>query len=307
MHFAPSRRARTSSGATPTVASGRYGARLGRAITIAGLAALAAGFLVGGIGSRLAMRLVTVLGDPADIGRLTEAQARVGDITFGGTTFLVVSVTMISTVIGAITYVAAGPVLRGRPLARGLEFGTILLLALGSQVISADNFDFAEFATPAVTVGLFAVLFVLFGIVAVIVADRLEQRLPSVGTGRGTDAGYWAILLIGSGVVLLMVVGAVGSRADPVAIVAIGVVVGYAALARTTSARWVTPVGWAVVAVAVLPSGIGLMGEVVDIIRDTGTSKSIHIGVQAASSSLLIAAALQGTRGPISIRRRTPQ
>jgi len=288
--------------------SGRYGARLGRAITIAGLAALAAGFLVGGIGSRLAMRLVTVLGDPADIGRLTEAQARVGDITFGGTTFLVVSVTMISTVIGAITYVAAGPVLRGRPLARGLEFGAILLLALGSQVISADNFDFAEFATPAVTVGLFAVLFVVFGIVAVIVADRLEQRLPSIGTGRGTDAGYWAILLIGSGVVLLMVVGAVGSRADPVAIVAIGVVVGYAALARTTNARWVTAVGWAVVAVAVLPSGIGLMGEVVDIIRDTGTSNSIHtIGVQAASPSLLIAAALQGTGGPISIRPRTSQ
>ena len=106
----------------------------------------------------------------------------------------------------------------------------------------------------------------------------------------------------------LMVAGAVDSRADPVAIVAIGVVVGYAALARTTNARWVTAVGWAVVAVAVLPSGIGLMGEVVDIIRDTGTSNSIHtIGVQAASSSLLIAAALQGTRGPISIRRRTPQ
>ncbi|MBA3586293.1 MAG: hypothetical protein H0W41_01490 [Chloroflexi bacterium] len=272
------------------------------------MAALAAGFLVGGIGSRLAMRLVTVMGDPADIGRLTEAQARVGDITFGGTTILVVSVTMISTVIGAITYVAAGPVLRGRPLTRGLEFGAILLLALGSQVISADNFDFAEFATPAVTVGLFAVLFVLFGIVVVIVADRLEQRLPSVGTGRRTDAGYWAMLLIGSGVVLLMVVGAVGSRADSVAIVAIGVVVGYAALARTTNARWVTAVGWAVVAVAVLPSGIGLMGEVVDIIRDTGTSKAIHtVGVELASSSLLIAAALQGTRGPISIRRRTSQ
>lgn len=203
--------------------------------------------------------------------------------------------TVISTVVGAIAYVAVAPVLRGRPLARGLEFGAILLLALGSQVIRVKNLDFA-------------VLFVLFGIVAVIVADRLEQRLPSVGTGRGTDAGYWAILLIGSGVVLLMVAGAVGSRADPVAIVAIGVVVGYAALARTTNARWVTAVGWAVVAVAVLPSGIGLMGEVVDITRDTGTSKAIHtIGVEEASSWPLIAAALQGTRGPISIRRRTSQ
>lgn len=283
MHFAPSHRARTSSGATLTVASGHYAARLGRAIAVAGLAALAAGFLVGGIGSRLAMRLVTVLGDPADVGGLTEAQARVGDITFGGTTFLVVSVTVISTVIGAITYVAAGPVLRGGPLARGLEFGAILLLALGSQVISADNFDFAEFATPAVTVGLIAVLFVLFGIVAVLAADRLEQRLPSVGTGRGTDAGYWATLLIGSGVVLLMVVGAVGSRAGPVAIVAIGVVVGYAALTRTTNARWVTAVGWAVVAVAVLPSGIGLMAEVVKIIGDANTSNAVHsMGAHAA-------------------------
>lgn len=68
IHLAPSRATGTSSIVRPTLAAARYGATLGRAITIAGLAAFAAGLTVGGIGSRLAMRLVTVLGDPADIG-----------------------------------------------------------------------------------------------------------------------------------------------------------------------------------------------------------------------------------------------
>ena len=85
-----------------------------------------------------------------------------------------------------------------------------------------------------------------------------------------------------------MVVGSVGSRAGPVAIVAIGVVVGYAALARTTSAPWVTAVGWVVVAVAVLPSGIGLMGEVVKIIGDANTSNAVQsMGAHAAMSGVV--------------------
>lgn len=250
---------------------GRYGAALGRAITIAGLAALAAGLIVGGIGSRLAMRLVTVLGDPADVGRMTEAQARVGDITLEGTAFVLVAVTVISTVVGAIAYVAVGPVLRGRPLARGLEFGAILLLALGSQVIQAKNFDFARFATPPVTVGLFAALFVLFGVVTVLVAGWLEPRLPGPGSRRGADAGYWATLALGTGAVLLLVVSAVASRSDLVAIVAIIVVVGFAALVRAREAGWVTALGWAIVAVAVLPFGVALIGEVAEIIRDAAT------------------------------------
>lgn len=81
-HVAPPDIVRPARVGMPTFSAGHLGALLGRAITIAGLAALIAGLTVGGIGSRLAMRLVMVLGDPADIGRLTEAQARVGDISF---------------------------------------------------------------------------------------------------------------------------------------------------------------------------------------------------------------------------------
>lgn len=268
MSLAPLDIARPAGLGMPTLSIGHFGATLGRAITIAGLAALAAGLMVGGIGSRLAMRLVTVLGDPADIGRLTEAQARVGDITLEGTAFLLVAVTVITTVVGAIAYVGVGPLLRGRPLARGLELGAILLLSLGSQVIQSRNFDFAQFATPAVTVGLFATLFVLFGIVTVLVAGWLERRLPGPGFRRPADAGYWAALVLGTGAVLLMVVSAVGSRADPVPIVAMIVMVGYAALARAAHEQLVTVFGWVIVAVFALPLGLALMGEVVEIIRD---------------------------------------
>ena len=55
-----------------------------RDIARGGLAGLAVGVVVGGIGGRLAMRLIALL-IPESTGRFTENGARIGDITLGGT------------------------------------------------------------------------------------------------------------------------------------------------------------------------------------------------------------------------------
>ena len=55
--------------------------RLGREATVCLLAGLIAGALVGGIGGRLAMRVSAAAGGDEIAGRITEAEATVGDIT----------------------------------------------------------------------------------------------------------------------------------------------------------------------------------------------------------------------------------
>ena len=65
------------------VGAWRFGVIL-RDIARGGLAGLAVGIVVGGIGGRLAMRLIALL-IPESTGRFTENGARIGDITLGGT------------------------------------------------------------------------------------------------------------------------------------------------------------------------------------------------------------------------------
>ena len=203
---------------------GRVGAilwplgRLVRAMGIGVLAGLAAGFLAGGIGSRLAMRISAIAAGPAMRGTFTENGNRVGEITLDGTLFLLVFNGPIVGLFGGLVYVALRPWLPRSTRWRGLAFGALLLAVFGAVIIDADNIDFRLFGPPLLNVGMFAALFVLFGLIAAPLADRADRAFPAVPPRRrprlrtfGAYALLGVVAILGLlPIVVAVMVGALG-------------------------------------------------------------------------------------------------
>jgi hypothetical protein len=178
-----------------TRSTARWLLRLVRLIATGLLAGALAGFLAGGVGSRLAMRAVTLLAGEEHRGELTEAQARVGEISTEGTLFLIFAGSFLGLG-GGLLYLVARRWLPGRPWQKGLVFGVWLLAALGWVVIDGDNVDFRLFVPSVVSVGLFAALYLLFGLIVAPVVERLDRaggRRPA--NGLVAAAGYAALAL----------------------------------------------------------------------------------------------------------------
>ena len=95
---------------------------LARYVAIAGLAGLIAGFLVGGIGGRLFMRIAGAAAPDRAQGAGTEAGFTVGEVTAEGTIGLIVFIGIFVGVIGAVVYVVSIPWLSWAGRWRGLLF-----------------------------------------------------------------------------------------------------------------------------------------------------------------------------------------
>jgi len=147
----------------------------------AGLAGAIAGLVAAGIGSRLAMRLIAVVdGDSEGVG--TDASATVGDVSLGGTFGLLV--------IGAVLGIAGGLVYLGLrrwlfvPRAwRGVTYGALTLLTIGNVLFDTANSDFQIFEPILLVIGLFAMLFLVNGVLVVALVERLHPE-PSYVVGR---------------------------------------------------------------------------------------------------------------------------
>lgn len=136
-----------------------------------------AGAVVGGIGSRLVMRL-GALAAPEVHGALTENGNAVGEITLAGTIGLMIFAGVSSAVFGAGAYTVARPWLPGSAVARGLVFGFFLLALMGSTVVDPANPDFVILGDRVLNVTLFSALFVAFGLVASGAVAFLGDRVP---------------------------------------------------------------------------------------------------------------------------------
>lgn len=136
-----------------------------------------AGAVVGGIGSRLVMRL-GALAAPEVRGALTANGNVVGDITFPGTIGLMLFAGVSSAIFGAGAYTVAAPWLPRSALARGLVFGGFLLALVGSTVVDPGNADFVILGDRALNVAMFSSLFIAFGLVASGAVAFLEDRGP---------------------------------------------------------------------------------------------------------------------------------
>src|SRR3990172_8357197 len=60
-----------------------------RSLAVGTLSRFVAGLIAGGVGARVAMRIVAITAGDADQGAITDAEATVGEITAGGTVFLI--------------------------------------------------------------------------------------------------------------------------------------------------------------------------------------------------------------------------
>ncbi len=124
-----------------------------------------AGALVGGIGSRVVMR-ISALAAPEVRGAVTENGNVVGEITLEGTIALMVLAGLLSTVLGAGAFVVARPWLPRRTVRRGLVFGGFLLALTGAAVVDKGNADFVILGDRLLNVTMFSALFLAFGLVA---------------------------------------------------------------------------------------------------------------------------------------------
>ena len=152
------------------------GARL-RELAIVVVGSAIAGALVGGLGSRVVMRLAA-LAAPEVRGVLTENGNVVGEITLQGTVALMIFAGLSSAVFGAGAFVVLRPWLPRRTVPRGLVFGAFLLALTGAAVVDKANADFVILGDRLLNVAMFSALFVAFGLVASYAFAVLERRVP---------------------------------------------------------------------------------------------------------------------------------
>jgi len=163
-----------------------------------------AGVAVGGVGSRVAMRIAALAaGDPAR-GRITEAGATVGRITADGTLFLLVFVGIGVAVIGTAFYLMTSPWLPRRRRVRALAFGVLELVVFGSALVDASNPDFTILGHPLLNVVLFGSLFVLHGFALVMLLEPAERFVARLSRAR------WRARAINVGAVLALGLVAIG-------------------------------------------------------------------------------------------------
>ncbi len=174
-----------------------------RAAAIVAIGSGMAGALVGGLGSRLVMRLAA-LAAPEVRGAVTENGAIVGEITLSGTVALVVFAGVASTALGAGAFVLVKPWLPERTVLRGMVFGGFLLATMGSSVIDAGNADFVILGDRLLNVVIFSALFLAFGVVASAAFTALEARVPEAAA---LSPRMWAVSAICS---LPLIPGVIG-------------------------------------------------------------------------------------------------
>lgn len=169
--------------------------RIAVLIGIGLLAGLVAGFVVGGVGSRVAMRIVALVAGHEHYGEVTDADEIVGKITADGTAFLVAAGTFLG-VLGGLLYVAVRRWLPGTGFRKGLAFGGFLLLLFGSVIIDGGNLDFRRFVASYLSVGLFASLFFLYGVIVSVIVERLDRAGGTLPRRRVLAVGGYAVLVL---------------------------------------------------------------------------------------------------------------
>jgi hypothetical protein len=151
--------------------------------------------LVGGIGSRIVMRLL-FLGNEATKGSITENGNEVGVITLGGTASLVFFIALFLGVPGGLMYVVTRRWLTESWLVRGLLYGALLLLLFGGGAIDSDNIDFRIFGPVWLGIALFGLLPFLFGLGLAYLVDRWDPYVPTLFRRHWVTVGGHVVLVV---------------------------------------------------------------------------------------------------------------
>ena len=160
-----------------------------------GLAGLVSGVLVLGIGSRLAMRVVTLLNSEFK-GALTDAEQVVGAFTLGGTVALVVIFGVGGGAFAGVIWVVVRERLPEYLPVRVALAGVISTVVGSFMVIEASNSDFKVFDPVVFNVAMFMVLIGLCGSATAYGDWALQRGLPT-----GKRAGIIYGILVGAAAV----------------------------------------------------------------------------------------------------------
>ncbi len=165
------------------------------------MASAIVGIAVGGLGGRVVMRVVAIL-HPDAVGALTENGNRIGEITVGGTLFLVLF-GLISCALAGALWVIVSPWIPRHTGVRALLTAGIAV-AIGTPVlIIGRNPDFAILDHDPRVVALLVALVGLIGLSIALLDSWLDRRLPHAVTGRKGPVVFYAIATLMGAVLVL--------------------------------------------------------------------------------------------------------
>ncbi len=166
-------------------------------------ATLAAGFvgglLVAGFGGRLFMRLVAATSSETVQGRLTEADEVIGEVTFGGSVFLIMFSSSFG-ILGGFAFYLLRRWLPARSIAGGLAVAGLGagVLVRPTEFLDPESIDF-EILGPVWFAALFALaLIVMLGTVTATLIDSWTPRWPTPEVSPKGVAGLLPILMLGA-------------------------------------------------------------------------------------------------------------
>ncbi|HEY8786048.1 MAG TPA: hypothetical protein VIN63_06185 [Candidatus Limnocylindria bacterium] len=244
-----------------------------REIAAGSLSGIVVGIVVGGLGSRLVMRLSAIAAGSVVQGVTTANGNRVGEITVGGTIALIIFGGVFAGIFGGLLYASVRPWLAPFARWRGLIFGLGLLGLAGSLILDAANSDFIVLRPPLLNVTMFAVLFLIFGIALVPVFDRTLRALAESSPISGALAllgVVLAALFVGLGLVSGFTAVASGPTTfDLISLLMLGLIVAGLA-ARALGHRLASPpwrlASYGLLAAALLVGAAYTYGSVVRIL-----------------------------------------
>lgn len=275
-------------GEDPGVAAGRtppFHTFLGlaRYLTFCGLAGLAAGVVVGGVGARLFMRIAGAAGGERARGATTEAGFTVGEITLGGTIGLVLFLGIFVGIAGATFYVVFRPWLAWAGPWRGVAFGIVAFAVASatSDVLNPDNADFVILGNEPLVVGMILAMFVAFGAMIDALSRWFDRKLPEAEGNPVASVSYAVVAGLGAVLGTMLLIQAMFTRStcdcEPPIVVAGFVVVA----AAGTLAWFVTafPSSAPLPTVARSLGLIGLVGAVSSgLLRAIGDATEVLLG-----------------------------
>ena len=156
-------------------------------VTVFLVAGTVSSLLVTGAGGRLAMRLLA-LTSPEATGRLTEAQATVGEITFEGTLGFLVFGALPFAFASTALYLLVAPWLpRGRLAGPTFGLAAFVIVSPFIDPLRSDNVDFDIVGPGWLSVLVFAALAIVQGAFLAAFAGRLSRSLPVMTRANWPD------------------------------------------------------------------------------------------------------------------------
>jgi len=163
-----------------------------RPLSAVAAAGALAGFLVGGLGGRLAMLILRLTSDASLRGLETDDGFTIGVVS-SATLFLLLATTAFG-VLGGLAYLLVRPWLPAR--VRPWLFGSLCGLLGGALVIRPGGIDFTRLEPLGLAIGMFVALPAAYGVVIALLAERLLVRAPRFGRVRASVGGLVVIALV---------------------------------------------------------------------------------------------------------------